>query len=46
MGRMIELKDNINPNSTLIIGDKYLPGVYITQITQGNKKVMVKLVKQ
>jgi hypothetical protein len=45
-GRRIENREQINPNSTLYIGEKYLPGVYFTLIKQGEQTVMLKLVKQ
>jgi len=44
-GRVIEEKLNIVPNSTITIGDKYLPGVYIIEFRQGKEKVAAKLIK-
>ena len=44
-GRVIEEKLNVTPNSTITLGEKYLPGVYITEFIQGKEKVDVKLIK-
>jgi hypothetical protein len=46
VGRRIEVKEQINPNTNVYLGEKYLPGVYITLIKQGEQTVMLKLVKQ
>jgi hypothetical protein len=46
VGRRIEVKEQINPNTIVYLGDNYLPGVYITLIKQGEQTVMLKLVKQ
>ena len=45
-GRLIEMKTHVNANSSLQLGYNYPPGIYFAQIVQGNKKEVVKLVKQ
>jgi uncharacterized delta-60 repeat protein len=45
-GRLIEMKANVNANSSLLLGQNYPPGIYFAQIVQGDKKEVVKLVKQ
>ncbi len=45
-GRLIEMKTNVNANSSLQLGHNYPPGIYFAQIVQGNKKEVVKLIKQ
>jgi uncharacterized delta-60 repeat protein len=45
-GRLIEMKNNVNANSSLQLGHNYPPGIYFAQIVQGNKKEIVKLIKQ
>jgi hypothetical protein len=44
-GRIIEEKMNVAPNSTIILGEKYLPGVYFTELRQGKEKINVELIK-
>src|SRR6185503_8129268 len=43
-GRIIEVK-NLVAGQTIKIGDNYHTGVYFAEVTQGNKKEIVKLVK-
>ena len=45
MGRIIELRSDIKPNSTVRFGSKYLPGIYIVEVLQGDEKVVKKLIK-
>jgi uncharacterized delta-60 repeat protein len=45
-GRLLEMKNNVNANSSLQLGYNYPPGIYFTQIVQGTKKEVVKLIKQ
>jgi hypothetical protein len=45
-GRVIETKSGIAANSNVTIGHTYQPGVYFIQVVQGNKKLMLKLVKK
>ena len=44
-GRIIERRDGIRANGSLVIGNGYKPGIYFVQILQGSKMVSVKLVK-
>lgn len=44
-GKLVENKSNLSANQTLQLGRSYLPGVYIAQIIQGNRRRLVKLVK-
>lgn len=44
-GRLIEEKQNILPYQVLRIGDKYIKGVYMAEIIQGQKRKVIKLVK-
>lgn len=45
-GRTIETKSSIAPGNTLTFGSSYVPGTYLTTITQGSKTIIMKLVKQ
>lgn len=45
IGRTIEVKQNVAPNSTIHLGSKYFPGTYVVELTQGNEKRVVKLFK-
>ena len=46
MGRAIEKITDIMPNSTIQIGGKYHPGIYMVQATQGQQTVVLKLIKE
>ena len=46
LGRLVAVRSNVNPHSTVYFGHEYLPGVYFVQATQGNEVVRFKLVKQ
>ena len=45
-GRIIDIKNDLTPGSTVTFGNSYMPGVYFTTITQGSKVIVKKLVKQ
>lgn len=45
-GKVIEKKYNVPSNGILRLGARYTPGIYIAEITQGNYKVTLRLVKQ
>jgi hypothetical protein len=45
LGRIIEVRKNVNANSSLKIGDGYKPGMYFVEILQGNEKANIKLMK-
>jgi len=44
-GRTIEQKQNLFANQTLKVGYTYQPGLYFVEITQGNEKSLMKLIK-
>jgi hypothetical protein len=44
-GRIIEVWHGLAPNSRLRLGGAYRPGIYFGRITQGDKSVVVKLIK-
>jgi hypothetical protein len=45
-GRVIEQKTNVPANTTIQLGDKYHPGIYIAEFLQGNDKVILRLIKE
>jgi hypothetical protein len=45
-GKQVEMKRNIFAGQTIEFGNNYLPGMYIVEIIQGDKKIITKLVKQ
>ncbi|HEY5392199.1 MAG TPA: Ig-like domain-containing protein, partial [Hanamia sp.] len=46
LGRTVEQITNIWPNSSIKIGGKYHPGVYVVQAFQGDDLVLLKLIKE
>ncbi|MGH2563531.1 MAG: Ig-like domain-containing protein, partial [Ginsengibacter sp.] len=46
MGRTIEKITDITPNTTVQIGGKYHPGIYMVQAVQGQQTVVLKLIKE
>ena len=44
-GRLVQVKTGITTNNTLQIGQDLMPGSYILQLIQGNKKAEQKLIK-
>jgi len=46
LGRTVEVKNGVAPNSTFAIGENYQPGVYIIEVTQGNRRSQLKFWKQ
>lgn len=46
VGRVIETRTGISPNSTLQIGIEYPPGMYYAIVMQGKERVVLKPVKQ
>jgi len=46
LGRVIEQNPDLPANSTLQLGSKYHPGVYIAEILQGKNKVVLRLIKE
>lgn len=45
LGRTIETRYNLRSNYTITIGHNYKPGLYYLEITQGNQKQTLKLIK-
>jgi uncharacterized repeat protein (TIGR03803 family) len=46
VGRVVEARQGVAVNSTIIIGQYYRPGTYFARVVQGGEQVHVKLVKQ
>lgn len=46
LGRMVETKLGVAPNTTLELGANYKAGIYYLQMVQGNRKRTIKLLKQ
>jgi hypothetical protein len=46
LGRVISIQSNVGTNTTLRVGHKFVPGVYIVHAIQGKRIVQLKLVKQ
>ena len=45
VGRVVEIKTGITAHSSLKIGEKYTTAMYFAELTQGNRRVVVKLLK-
>ena len=45
-GRLIESKTNLNARENITLGEHYLAGVYLVEITQGKNKKVMKVIKQ
>ena len=45
-GRIVEQRADVPANSTLQLGNKYHPGVYIAEILQGKDKIVLRLIKE
>jgi hypothetical protein len=45
VGRTMERRENLQPNTILTIGHNYLPGIYFVQVIQGTSRKQIKLVK-
>ena len=45
-GRVVEQNPDVPANSTLQLGNKYHPGVYIAEILQGKNKIVLRLIKE
>ena len=46
MGRPVEKIIDVSPNSSVQIGNKYRPGVYMVQAIQGKQTIVLKLIKE
>lgn len=44
-GRLVEMKQNVQPNQTLRIGDQYRPGIYFIEVMQGAERTQTKIIK-
>ncbi|MEO6069300.1 MAG: T9SS type A sorting domain-containing protein, partial [Chitinophagaceae bacterium] len=44
-GKLIENRQNISANQSLIFGNSYRPGIYFVEIIQGAERKQMKLVK-
>jgi len=44
-GRIIETRSNLSPNTTVQLGHAWKPGLYYAECTQGDQKLVIKLVK-
>jgi hypothetical protein len=45
-GRIVETRTQVVPNSTIQVGGSLLPGIYFAEVTQGDSKERIKLLKQ
>jgi hypothetical protein len=45
-GKVIEVRNNLVAGQTLQLGNNYRPGMYFVELIQGDKRRIVKLVKQ
>jgi hypothetical protein len=46
VGRLLTIRSNVPPNSTVLIGHNYRPGIYYVEAFQGKEKLTIRLVKQ
>jgi uncharacterized lipoprotein YddW (UPF0748 family) len=44
-GRIVEVRNNVMPNSTITIGSEYPTGIYYVVVIQGNERQTVRLLK-
>jgi hypothetical protein len=45
-GRVIDQRTNVPANTTIQLGDKYHPGIYIAEFLQGKDKITLRLIKE
>jgi len=45
LGHVLEIKQ-LAPNSNTVFGETFKPGVYYAQVIQGNRRTVLKLVKE
>jgi hypothetical protein len=45
-GRVIEQRTDVPANTTIQLGDKYHPGIYIAEFIQGKNKITLRLIKE
>ncbi len=46
MGKLLELKDNLDPDQAITVGEKYKRGIHIVKIMQGQEQKTIRLIKQ
>jgi hypothetical protein len=46
IGKEVEIRKNIAAGQTIQLGNNFLPGMYIVEVIQGEKKIWTKLIKQ
>ena len=46
LGRVVETRQSLQPDQMIRIGEMFRAGVYIAEITQGDKRKTIKLIKQ
>jgi len=46
LGRLVEVKENIQPGQLFQLGHKYTNGIYMVEVIQGTNSKIVKLIKQ
>jgi uncharacterized repeat protein (TIGR03803 family) len=44
-GRVVEVRQSVQPNQTLFIGDTYRPGIYFIEVVQGRERRNARLIK-
>jgi transposase-like protein len=44
-GRVIEQRTDVSANTSIQLGSRYRPGVYIATVTQGKEKVTLRIIK-
>jgi hypothetical protein len=45
-GKVVETRRSVTPNTILYVGQTYRPGSYYIEISQGNEKQSLKLIKK
>lgn len=45
-GHLVESKQNIAPNNTVVVGDAYKPGIYYIETMQNGQRKLTKLIKE
>ncbi|MBV4360473.1 lectin-like protein [Pinibacter aurantiacus] len=46
LGRIVEERNNVVPNSIITLGDTYKRGIYFVQVIQATKREVIKVVKE
>ncbi|MGZ8550775.1 MAG: T9SS type A sorting domain-containing protein, partial [Chitinophagaceae bacterium] len=45
LGRSVELRNNLQTGTSIMVGDKYQQGAYFIRVMQGNEYKVMKLIK-